>query len=319
MLDLANQRISVTDYTTSDYSTTHRKHHSKVSFVKASTLIALSLALSFTTACRSSCEKQVLEVALWAHAVLSDATFSRYPNVAPDIALVRTHGNHRPAQGPAISLSATSLWLNNKVVSLPALQEQLLAERHSLLDLMPSLEQQVSSTHLLLAIDQATPWQRIVEVLRIAETAQYRRGSFVFARPSRTFEPPTTKIDRSTLSASDPKDRWAAFDRYAASCTGLSKVIDRAPTLNADRVDGIRKALLECSCDGIASIRSALWSLYQMNPQWGPTVVFSDGHDAPTLTINAPGSTTWHKVAPKLSALDDDYPYRVRFAVSKSP
>lgn len=124
---------------------------------------------------------------------------------------------------------------------------------------------------LLVVVDRAVRWERVVQVIEAAVAAGHTAATFVFARPPGTAAPPRSPIDDEL----DEAMRANPAERATAAAWLLRGVVERCPALieafgqvavveAQDRAGHLLRAIgpavVECNCQvDLASLRSGLW------------------------------------------------------------
>ncbi len=259
--------------------------------------------------CDSKCARNLTAIQVWAEAVIADLAYPPYEGVPSTADLVLASGNHRPPAATALAISDAMLQIDEQETTIQTLKQTLLREREKLADLQPTLEQEVRPEHILIAVDKHVQWGRLLDIVEIVESAEYFRITFVFARTRRTASP--AEIN----DASVPSDAFSQCPTLQTIVANRPPVANSPPDQTHNKTIGrIAKSVGICKCSDLPAIHATLWKSYPTTPQWGVTVLLSDGNDAPALTISAPAQAPWETVAQQFIQLDTGLPYRVKLA-----
>ena len=279
----------------------------------------------------ASCQAQVAAMREWLAPLRDDQAYFAYSRAAE---LVEMPGTQRPPRGPVIELSKRGYRLMGDRVAWhddPKFQElrESLAQhqRTALLATDDSRSEQREGfgphRHLLLAISPDVPWRRVVAIADVAKTAGYSRMSFVFKRASKATPPPHSAVtdQLEALRGGDDAGTKALnlsniAETVIAKCKPLAvKMVDVAGTDASQKavtiIDLVPDALLACQCNGLPEMRSLLYAVLQLTPEWAITVAVEPSTSPSVITAAA--NKTWKDVAPQLAPLVSNEPPIVEF------
>lgn len=160
---------------------------------------------------------------------------------------------------------------------------------------------------VLLMLEQATPWSKVVEVLEVVR-ADRLVPVIVFETELAVSAPPRSAYDEGIAASSvyppkpGQKSGQAVRDAVIDPCPTLGKLwremrgegVDRTQTA----VAGITKALIGCTCStDLASVRSLFWDLIVVRNK-ATAIVFDK---PPTETLALPAATTWAEASKQVA------------------
>lgn len=162
-----------------------------------------------------------------------------------------------------------------------------------------------------LAIDAATPWQRVVEALDTIAAHGDPRVLIVFARPpSKHTPPPRTSLDREldAILLEEPAERATRLaeriSKLVEDCAAVKQLFasvagDDGTSKEEYFITGLPPALIacECKCD-VPALASAMWRV-MANAHPTTTLALSLGE--PNALLELPAATPWQEASARLT------------------
>lgn len=175
--------------------------------------------------------------------------------------------------------------------------------------LVDLLERNRKLPRLLIAIDAATPWERVVELVAALEEAQVQEFSLVFARkPKEQQAPPRSTIDDRLDAAekAEPADRATKLAEVAVEvvrdCESIKKLFSAVGSEGSKgevMMEGLPPALIECNCKcDVAALKSMMFRI-MVNRDPTTSLRVRLGGDDPEITL--PGKTPWAEASKSIT------------------
>jgi len=158
------------------------------------------------------------------------------------------------------------------------------------------------------AIDEATPWNTVADLVDATAEKGFGKIGFVFAVANKVKPPPHTSVD-DELARAVGQERPAALAKVlrevTAPCKQMQDVFQNLATYQTGNkveifASGIGKALLDCKCNvNIPKLRSAAYYIFGATPMRGVTI--NVYRDAPT-PLALPAATPWREASKQVNA-----------------
>lgn len=217
---------------------------------------------------------------------------------------------------PAVNLTATAITYQGQQLAGPEdLRERLAAARANVEDDIARGRFHGERPHpelVYFLIDEATPWLRVVDTVKVAGEAGMRAPAFVFATPITSKPPPRAPIDDkldAIIASEDASNKAIELARIMSTevedCPALMKAFGAVASEESKSkaqvlIEAIPPALIDCGCNvHMANFRSAMWRVLA-NPN--PTRVVAFDPAAVRQTIALPAGTLWREASKRFTA-----------------